>query len=50
MLLVSKLRKLTPRYEKTDRSYLGLAQLAAAMITLNKIIVIYGEAGKPKIS
>ncbi|MDR3300266.1 MAG: transposase [Candidatus Accumulibacter sp.] len=38
----NRFRKLTPRYEKTDLSYLGLLHLAAAMITLNKIIVIYG--------
>ena len=38
----NKFRKLTPRYEKTDLSYLGLAQLAAAMITLNKVMFIYG--------
>jgi transposase len=38
----NRFRKLTPRYEKTDLSYLGLLHLAAAMITLNKIIIIYG--------
>jgi putative transposase len=38
----NRFRKLATRYEKTDRSYKGLLMLAAAMITLNKIIVIYG--------
>lgn len=38
----NRFRKLCPRYEKTDLSYLGLTMLAAAMITLNKIITIYG--------
>jgi len=37
-----RFRKLAPRYEKTMRSYLGLLMLAAAMITLNKVMVIYG--------
>ena len=39
---VNRFRKLVPRYEKTDLSYCGLLNLAAAMITLNKVIVIYG--------
>ena len=38
----NRFRKLTPRYEKTDASYTALCMLAAAMITLNKIINIYG--------
>jgi transposase len=38
----NRFRKLAPRYEKTTRSYMGLLMLAAAMITLNKIMVIYG--------
>lgn len=33
--------KLCPRYEKTDRSYEALIALAAAMITLNKVMSIY---------
>jgi hypothetical protein len=33
---------LIPRYEKTDLSYIALNTLAAAMIVLNKVIVIYG--------
>lgn len=38
----NRFRKLLPRYEKTDRSYYALTALAAAMITLNKVIAIYG--------
>jgi transposase len=38
----NRFRKLIPRYEKTDLSCLGLLQLAATMITLNKVMVIYG--------
>jgi putative transposase len=38
----NRFRKLSPRYEKTTRSYLGLLMLAASMIVLNKVIVIYG--------
>lgn len=38
----NRFRKLCPRYEKTDLSFLGLTMLAAAMITLNKVITIYG--------
>jgi transposase len=34
-------RKLIPRYEKTDLSYIALNTLAAAMIVLNKIMAIY---------
>jgi len=38
----NRFRKLAPRYEKTDAAYLGLVMLAATMIVLNKVIVIYG--------
>lgn len=38
----NRYRKLIPRYEKTDASYNALTALAAAMITLNKVMVIYG--------
>lgn len=38
----NRFRKLVPRHEKTLRSHLGLTMLAAAMITLNKVMVIYG--------
>ena len=38
----NRFRKLLPRYKKTDRSYYALTALAAAMITLNKVIAIYG--------
>ena len=41
-LWFNRFRKLTPRYEKTDASYLALCMLAAAMITLNKVMIIYG--------
>jgi len=37
----NRFRKLVPRYEKTDLSYNALSALAAAMIVLNKIMVIY---------
>jgi transposase len=37
----NRFRKLVPRYEKTDLSYNALHALAAAMIVLNKIMVIY---------
>ena len=33
----NRFRKLLPRYEKTDLSYLALNSLAAAMIVLNKV-------------
>ena len=39
---INKFRKLVPRYEKTDLSHCGLMYLAAAMVTLNKVKVIYG--------
>ena len=38
----NRFRKLTPRYEKTDESYVALCMLASAMITLNKVMTIYG--------
>lgn len=38
----NRFRKLVPRYEKTERSYLGLVMLAAAMIVFNKVACIYG--------
>ncbi|MDO4585435.1 MAG: hypothetical protein Q4D62_15210 [Planctomycetia bacterium] len=31
-----------PRYEKTDKSYYPLLHLAAEMMALNKVVVIYG--------
>jgi hypothetical protein len=37
----NRFRKLVPRYEKTDLSYNALTALAAAMIVLNKTMVIY---------
>jgi transposase len=37
----NRFRKLIPRYEKSDISYIALNALAAAMIVLNKIMVIY---------
>mgnify|MGYP001639695312 FL=1 len=37
----NRFRKLVPRYEKTDLSYIALNTLAAAMIVLNKVITIY---------
>jgi hypothetical protein len=40
---MNRFRKLIPRYEKTDLSYCALLDLAAAMITLNKIMTIYGS-------
>ena len=38
----NRFRKLSPRYEKTTRSYMGLVMLAATMIVLNKVMIIYG--------
>ena len=38
----NRFRKLIPRYEKTDCSYLALTSLAAALITLNQVMTIYG--------
>jgi transposase len=38
----NRFRKLQPRYEKTDLSYLGFLHLACAMTTLNKVMAIYG--------
>ena len=37
----NRFRKLIPRYEKTDLSYIARNTLAAAMIVLNKVMVIY---------
>ena len=39
---LNRYRKLVPRYEKTDLSYLALLELASGMIALNKVMVIYG--------
>ena len=39
---LNRYRKLIPRYEKTDLSHEGLLKLACAMVTLNKVMVIYG--------
>ena len=38
----NRFRKINVRYEKTERSYLGLLKLAASMIILNKVTTIYG--------
>ena len=38
----NRFRKLVPRYEKTDLSFVGLLHLAAALITLGKVMIIYG--------
>jgi len=38
----NRFRKLIPRYEKTDCSYQALTSLAATLITLNKVVSIYG--------
>ena len=38
---MNRYRKLLPRYEKTDLSYGALTTLAAAMVVLNKVMVIY---------
>ena len=38
----NRFRKLIPRYEKTDSSYQALNSLAAALITLNNVVSIYG--------
>jgi hypothetical protein len=37
-----RFRKLVPHYEKTDLSYCARLHLAAAMITLDKVMLIYG--------
>lgn len=37
-----RFRKLCPRYEKTLRSFKALLSLAAGLITLNKVVAIYG--------
>lgn len=37
----NRFRKIHTRYEKTDTAYCGLLHLAAAMITMNKVMKIY---------
>ncbi len=39
---MNRFKKLNPRHEKTDLSFLGLLHLAMSMIILNKVMVIYG--------
>ena len=39
---MNRFKKLNPRYEKTDLSFLGLLHLAMSMIVLNKVLFIYG--------
>lgn len=39
---MNRFRKLVPRHEKTDLSYCGFLDLAAGMIVLNKVAIIYG--------
>ena len=39
---MNNFRKLRVRYEKTHSSYIGLCKLACAIITLNKIGIVYG--------
>ncbi|MDR3157464.1 MAG: hypothetical protein LBU11_00305, partial [Zoogloeaceae bacterium] len=39
---MNRFRKPIPRHEKTDLSYCALLHPAAAMITLNKVMAIYG--------
>jgi len=39
---LNRFRKILVRFEKTDRAYLGLLQLASAIITWKKAGVIYG--------
>lgn len=39
---LNQFRKLTVRYEKTKRSYVGLLELACALITFRQVICIYG--------
>jgi transposase len=39
---MNRCRKLIPRDEKTGLSHCALLDLAAAMITLNKVMSIYG--------
>lgn len=39
---MNNFRKLRVRYEKSRKSYLALCMLAAAIIALNKIGIIYG--------
>ena len=40
----NRFRKIHARYEKTDLAYYGLLHLAAAMITMNKVMRIYPES------
>lgn len=35
-------RDLVPRFEKTDLSFVGLLHLATTLITLNKVMIVYG--------
>lgn len=44
----NRFRKLVPRYEKTDLSYIALNTLAAAMIVLNKVMTIYSSEKRVK--
>jgi len=39
---LNRYRKLLVRYEKKTESYLGLLQLACALITWRNVIIIYG--------
>ena len=39
---LKRFRKLCPRYEKTDRSFLALLHLAEGIIAFNKVIFICG--------
>lgn len=39
---INRFKKINPRHEKTDLSFLGLLQLAMSMIVLNKVMIIYG--------
>jgi transposase len=39
---MNRFRKILVRFEKTDRSYLGLVHLACAIITWRKVGIIYG--------
>lgn len=37
----NRFRKIHVRYEKTDLAYIGLIHLAAAIITMNKVLKVY---------
>jgi len=39
---MNRFRKILVRFEKTDKGYLGLVHLACAIITWQKVGVIYG--------